>query len=52
MHYRFWKRTAGLVLALGLVLAAVPAALAAEFTLIELKEDHVILDETVFTHPF
>ena len=50
MHYRFWKRTAGLVLALGLVLAAVPAALAAEFTLIELKEDHVILDETVFTH--
>lgn len=53
MKQSFWKRSMGMLLALVLILAAIPVgAMAAqsEFTLIELKGTDVILDETVFTY--
>ena len=53
MKQTFWKRSTAMLLALVLILAAVPArAMAAEnqFTLIELKGTDVTLDETVFSY--
>ncbi len=51
MKQSFRKRSAGLLLTLALALAALPSrALAAEFTLVELKDTDVTLDETVFSH--
>lgn len=53
MKQTFWERSTAMLLALILILAAVPVgAMAADnsFTLIELKGTDVILDETVFSY--
>ena len=52
MKHNLIRRSLSLLMALALVLAAVPAAMATEsdFTLMELKGTDVVLDETVFEY--